>query len=131
MKMSVRQVVLGLSAALVLSVSSARADDTVVGKVRGLYTELTRDIWMKGTRAGKPTWADVEFPTGAEPRRALVRVAGELGVEAGDLVEVRMAVRGAGAPLSRASETTQIAAKWFTPRAGEFDLATRRTASIF
>jgi len=131
MKMDLQQVVFGLVAALVLAISSARADDTPVGKVRGFYTELARDVWMEGTRAGKPAWADVELSAGSEPRRVLVRVAPELGVQAGDLVEVRMAVRGGGAPLPRVSEAMQIAAKWFTPRAAEFDASARRTASVF
>ena len=136
MAIELNKVVLALAVAMLLGISSARAEEGPVGKVRGLYAEAARGVMVEGARAGAASWAEVDFGAGsAQPRRrVMVRLPADLAVQTGDLVAVRLArppmAIGMLAPMPEMSRATQIAAKWFTPQAEAFNAAPRRMLSL-
>jgi hypothetical protein len=141
LKPELNQIVfLALAAAFIFSISSARADDTPVGKVRAIYVEAGRGVLME-LPVGKASqsanrWADVDLGAHTTNSRRIVTVQlpVELKVEQGDLVEVALASNSAAgnislAPLASISRATLVSAKWFTPQADAFDGSPLASAS--
>lgn len=113
---------------LLAALPVAAPAQSVIGKVRGIYSEKAPGVLVEGRRAAaKGQWADVDLGSG-DKGRVLALVAPEPQVEVGDLVRVlrrepgrAATVRFNVAPLSRPTRVAGIEAKAHTLRALEFD----------